>query len=323
MWVIESPPERRRVDGYRLDIQSDAAVSFIDRHKDEPFFLYLAYYAPHVPLEAPPKYLNRFPQDMPTRRRYALAMMAAMDDGVGRIRERLKEHGILENTMFWFISDNGAPLKIHKQDLPISHRGGGWNGSLNTPMRGEKGMLSEGGIRVPFDVGVTAMAVAGEGIPSDFDGVNLMPNLRGEAGGDPHEALFWRFWNQTAVRKGDWKFLKFGDKREMLFHLGRDPEETNDVINDHPEIAANLKRELRAWADELRIPGVPNGGLNAQERPWLEHYFDLETGAATTRPKGPARPAWVARHAGMNRTPDGLRLADFGPKAPRAFHDCQ
>lgn len=289
-----NPPERRHVPGYRLDIQSDAAVTFIDRHKDEPFFLYLAYYAPHVPLEATEEYLDRFPGDMPERRRYALAMIAAMDDGVGRMRETLKEHGILENTVFWFIGDNGAPLKIHKKDRPISFRGGAWDGSLNTPLRGEKGMLSEGGIRVPFvvswpgslaegetyarpvialDVGATAMALAGQDVPDTFDGVNLVPYLRGEAEGDPHDALFWRFWNQTAVRKGDWKLFKFGNRREMLFHLGRDPEETNNVIEDHPDTAAELKRELGVWADELRMPGVPNGRLNVQEKRWFEHYF--------------------------------------------------
>jgi len=94
-------------DGYRLDIQTDAALSFVKRNKDKPFFFYLSYFAPHVPLEATEKYLSRFPRDMAERRRYALAMISAVDDGVGKIKETLKSLGLDENTIIFFISDNG------------------------------------------------------------------------------------------------------------------------------------------------------------------------------------------------------------------------
>ena len=177
---------------FRLDVQSDAAVTFIDRNHEKPFFFYLAYYGPHVPLEANEKYLSRFPGEMPERRRLALAMLSAIDDGVGRIRETLRKYSIDKNTIIFFISDNGAQLGRTKKDAPSS----AWNGSLNEPLVGEKRMLSEGGIRVPYivswpnvlpkgivydkmvsslDVAATSIASAGLAPSNELDGVNLVP----------------------------------------------------------------------------------------------------------------------------------------------------
>ena len=101
-----------KIEDYRIEIATDAALSFIERSADEPFFLYLNYYAPHVPLEAPDKYLKRFEHIQELRRRYGLAMMAAIDDGVGELRQQLQELGLTDNTMIFFISDNGAPLGL-------------------------------------------------------------------------------------------------------------------------------------------------------------------------------------------------------------------
>ena len=210
---------------YHLDACTQAAKVFIERHQEKPFFLYLAYRAPHVPLDAPKKYLDRFPGKMPQRRRQALAMISAMDDGVGLIRDTLKQHGLEQNTLIFYIGDNGAPLKIHKLDAPGG--GPGWDGSLNKPMNGEKGMLSEGGIRVPFvvswpgtipgkqvyrhpivalDVAATAVAIAGLKPDNSLDGVNLIPHLTGKIKAAPHESIQWRWIAQAAVREGRWKF---------------------------------------------------------------------------------------------------------------------
>ena len=115
------PPEMYHVDGC-----SKAAASVIERYKDDPFFLYVAYRAPHVPLDAPRKYLDRFPGKMPERRRQALAMLSSVDDGVGLITSTLAKHGLKKKTLIFYIGDNGAPLKIQQRDAPGG--GPGWDG---------------------------------------------------------------------------------------------------------------------------------------------------------------------------------------------------
>lgn len=149
-------PRTIRDNRFRVDVISDAATTFIERHKADPFFLYLPYYAPHVPLEATQEYLDLFPGPMPERRRYALAMLAAVDAGVGRIVQKLESYGIDDDTLIVFMGDNGAPLNLTKKDvLPVSAQtapngGSVWDGSLNEPWIGEKGMLSEGGFVCPL-----------------------------------------------------------------------------------------------------------------------------------------------------------------------------
>jgi arylsulfatase A-like enzyme len=277
--------------GYRLDLQTEAALAFIDRRAKDPFLLYLAYFAPHVPLEATENYLSRFPGEMPRRRRLALAMIAAMDDGVGRIREKLGQHGLTRDTLIFFISDNGAPLAIDMKDEPES--GPEWDGSRNDPWVGEKGMLTEGGIRVPFlvtwpgtlpsgktynhpvsslDVGATALAVAGLEQPTGLDGKNLLPHLSGKTDKPPHEALYWRFWNQAAVRQGKWKFYQAGD-RKFLFDLESPEHETLNRLARHPEIALDLEAKLKSWADQLKNPGLTKVPPNRQEKAWFQHYL--------------------------------------------------
>lgn len=283
-------------EGYRLDIQTDAAVSFIKKNKDNPFFFYLSYFAPHVPMGATEKYLSRFPEDMPIRRRYCLAMMSAIDDGVGKIKETLKSLGIDKNTIIFFISDNGAPLKINMEDIPISFQGGAWDGSLNTPLVGEKGMISEGGIRVPFivnwpgglpkgkvydkpvislDVAATCVALAGLEPVKELDGTNLIPYLNGINNGDPHEALYWRFWQQKAIRMGNYKYLKWND-HEFLFDVSTLHGEEINIIDQHPKIAKAMKKKLDTWNDGLLHKNLSEQGVGVgQERDWYSHYFSI------------------------------------------------
>ncbi len=301
---------------YHLDACSEVASAFIERHKSKPFFFYLAYRAPHVPLDAPQKYLDRFPGEMPERRRQALAMLSAVDDGVGRIVETLEKCGITENTMIWVVGDNGAPLKIHKHDAPGG--GPGWDGSLNDPMNGEKGMLAEGGIRVPFvvswkgtipggqvyshpvislDMAATANALAG--LPDDpvLDGVNLVPYLTGEKTGAPHEALTWRWLGQSAIRKGQWKYLR-NDDREYLFDMETDVEESRNLIQSHPEKAQQLLADLEGWADTLQPPGIGaliTDGARATANKYFDWYLDgirdLPAPSASAKQKQPQEPA--------------------------------
>ncbi len=284
----------------RIDVQSDAAVTFIERNHRQPFFLYVAYFAPHTPLEATDEYFAGVSRDLPERRRHALAMLAAVDSGVGRILDTLDKHGISEDTLLFFISDNGAPLKLTTPDTPVGTDAGGWDGSLNTPWAGEKGMLTEGGIRVPFlarwkgnlpagrvcsepvsslDVAATATALAGLDTVAELDGVNLLPYMRGEATAPPRDALYWRFWNQAAIRQGRWKYLEAGGAARFLFDLSNGAHETKNLIAEHPALAERLREKLAAWAAELKDPGIPAGPLNSQERQWYAHYLGWEPGA--------------------------------------------
>lgn len=290
--------------GYRLDVQTRAALSFIQRHHGQdgkPFFLYLAYYGPHVPLEATTNYLSRFPGSMAERRRYALAMLSAIDDGVGQIAAALKQYGISDNTLIIYTSDNGAPLGVHDgrplaDVLPVNKPGAAWDGSLNTPWLGEKGMLAEGGIRVPFimnwpgqlpaskiydqpvstlDIASTAVALAGLPHDDGLDGVNLMPFLTGKNAASPHAALYWRFWDQAAVRSGKWKYIQAGNAAKYLFDVTSDKQEKKNLIKQHPEIAETLAAKLGDWTRQLAPPGDPDRPLNAQEQKWYQYYFGL------------------------------------------------
>jgi arylsulfatase A-like enzyme len=292
--------EDHTTKGYRVEEQTSAALAFLRRQDDaKPFFLYLAYYAPHVPLVATDEHLARFPGDMPERRRTGLAMIAAVDDGVGRILDLLEEKKMRDNTLVFFTSDNGAPLGAQQgkpmDDVrPVGKPGPAWDGSRNDPLNGEKGMLAEGGIRVPFlaswpgriasgtvwkkpvialDIAATMNAAAG--LPPDpaLDGVDLLPLLAAGEEKAPSRDLYWRFWNQAAVRSGDWKFLRAGGDRKMLFDLAGDRGEQKNVIAEHPDIAADLEAKLAAWADKMSPPGLPAGPLNDQEQGWYGYYF--------------------------------------------------
>ncbi len=278
---------------FRVDVQTEAALAFVKRNRSKPFFLYLCYYAPHTPLELAKPHVDGFTGEMALRRRAALSMIAGIDAGVGKILSALKDYGIDERTLLFFTSDNGAP--VHgRRDSPLDKDMGGWDGSLNTPWVGEKGMLSEGGIRVPFvlrwrgtlpagkvysqpvsslDIAATANALARLPTDKHLDGVNLIPFLNGRETGAPHGALYWRFWSQAAVRDGRWKLLYNSQEPDKLFDLESDEHERRDLAAANPEKAAALRRKLESWTMELEPKGMPGGKLNDQERGWFREYF--------------------------------------------------
>ncbi len=281
---------------FRCVWQADAAVAFIERHIADPFFLYLAFFAPHVPLESPEPWFAKTPAHLPKERRQALAMIAAMDEGIGRIRATLQARGIDRNTLIFFIGDNGAPLKP-----------GAWNGSLNLPLTGEKGMLTDGGVRTPFvaawpgtlpagkiyepavsalDVAATAVAIAG--LPRDpaLDGVNLVPFLRGQATGDPHEVLFWRWRTQAAVLAGRWKLILLGSQQRYLFDTAAPEGETRNLLAQHPDIAERLFARLKAWDATLQTPGLPTD-TNAQDQYFFTTHVEKKPPTASTEPPAP------------------------------------
>jgi len=324
---------------YHLDGCSQAAAAIIERYKDQPFFLYVAYRGPHTPLDAPQSYMNRFPGEMPERRRAALAMLSAIDDGVGLITSTLKKHHLTEKTLIFFIGDNGAPLKIHKIDSPLKGDPGGWDGSLNTPLNGEKGMLAEGGMSTPFliawpgkipgdqtydhpvsalDFAATAVGVqpfgdsegsAKASAPTDLDGVNLLPFLTGENKAPPHDTLYWRWMAQSAVREGNWKLLR-GGEREYLYDLSTDREEKHDLANKHPEIATRLRTKLKTWADGLNPPGMALGPMAATWNEYFDHYLEGKTVARRAeKPQATASETngWEARN-GKLTSKDGILI---------------
>lgn len=284
---------------FRVDVQTEAGLAFIERNATRPFFLYLAHYTPHVPLEATDKYLDRFPGPMQERRRTGLAMMNAVDEGIGRIRKLLRDKGIADNTLIMFTSDNGAPLGAHQGQpmadiLPVGKPGPAWDGSRNDPLVGEKGMLAEGGIRVPMiwswparlpkgrtvfdpvislDMVASALAAAGVDDMTDLDGVDLVPLLTASPSKAIERDLYWRFWNQAAIRRGDWKYIVTGDGREMLFDVRRDREERHNQLTEKRDLAATMRARLKRWTGNLQPQGLPSARPNVQERRWYDYYF--------------------------------------------------
>jgi arylsulfatase A-like enzyme/uncharacterized protein (DUF1330 family) len=269
--------------GYLTEAFGREGVSFVRRHADQPFFLYLSFNAVHTPMQATDPLLEMFAsvQD-PVRRAYN-AMTYSMDDAIGAVLDQLRASGIEENTLVFFISDNGGPT-LHRY---------GYNASNNTPLRGSKGTTLEGGIRIPFvvswpgtlegggvfgapaitlDIAPTALAAAGISVEPGMalDGVNLLPHLQGEVQRSPHELLFWRGWGQMAVRQGDWKLvsyvakmdegeLKRGEARNVmtpyrLYNLRSDIGERQDLAAAEPERVADLLEEWRAWNAEMKVP---------------------------------------------------------------------
>jgi arylsulfatase A-like enzyme len=273
---------------YLTDAFGREAAAFVERHKSEPFFLYVAFNAPHLPLEATPKYLDRFKSITDEPRRTCAAMISAMDDAVGVLLARLKSTNLDDNTLVIFISDNGGPTQQ--------------NGSRNTPLTGVKGEVHEGGIRTPFlvrwtgrlpagklydrpviqlDIHATALALASAPAPADtdrkLDGVNLVPYLSGERSGDPHDVLYWRFTfppnrpeiPRWGIRHGDWKLLCDVDaldpnarpisRKTKLINLAADPQEKTDLSTKHPEKVKELEAAWKKWESELVTP-APDAG---------------------------------------------------------------
>ncbi|TSA35905.1 MAG: sulfatase [Verrucomicrobiaceae bacterium] len=331
-------PQVQQGDAYHLEMIADFACTFINRFKNQPFFFYLAFRGPHVPLDAPQKYLDRFPGEMPEERRKALGAISCIDDGIGKIMETLRKNGLEENTLIFLIADNGAPLKMMPHEFVTDSSGlktlkpgtpSGWNswdGSLNDPMNGEKGMLTEGGIRVPFivhwtgkipggqvyakpvislDVAATANALAG--LPNDpaLDGTNLMPYLTGKDSGAPHDTLYWRWGGQFAIRQGDWKLIVAG-KQQYLFNLATDPEEHHDQIAQHPEIVQALRPKLEQWSQTLIPAGLDCLSSSQQASDFFAHYLDGKP-APTTSPKDPAnrKAKGQAKSSAETKTTDG------------------
>jgi arylsulfatase A-like enzyme len=245
---------REAVDFIQNSSQATTATATQTSESAQPYFLYLSFSAVHLPLEVPPAYEERFPNITDPKRKPYAGMLAAMDDAVGDVMAKVRELGQEENTMVFFYSDNGGPT-AHTT-------------SSNGPLRGSKGSVYEGGIRVPFvmqwrgsvpagqtydepvigfDCHGTAVAAAGiEG--ENLDGKNLLPYLTGEETTAPHPYLCWRSGSQKAIRMGDWKLVsrKSGDEVQ-LFNLKADIREKEDLSSREPGKLKELEKQLAEW----------------------------------------------------------------------------
>ena len=259
---------------YLTDAFTREGVSFINRHATEPFFLYLAYNAVHVPYDTPPpSYMDRVANISDPERQLYAAMVTALDDGVGQVLHALQAQNLLDKTLIFFLSDNGAPLN---------------NFARNFPLRGGKLTLWEGGIRVPFavqwtghlpthgiydqpisslDIVATAAAAAGVSLPTDrdYDGLNVIPFLAGERA-SPQRTLFWRWFGlgkdgppgsvdtNYAVRSGSLKLIRQDFSNPELYNLSLDISESQNLALTQPFDLASLKELYTQWETELIAP---------------------------------------------------------------------
>ncbi len=248
---------------YLTDWFTQETLDFIDRTPaGQPWFCYLSYNTPHTPLQAKEEDLAKFAHIADKRRRTYAAMQHCLDESVAKIVKHLKDTGQFDNTLIVFFSDNGGPCQS--------------NASINAPLWGQKGMLHEGGIRVPYivtwpkrlpagktydqpfialDLLPTFLAAAGVDAESTlnpkktYDGVDLLPYLRGEKGeARPHDTLYWRAaLKNAAIRDGDWKLLRLPHRPPQLFNLAEDVSERHDLAAEHPQLVTKLMRKLNDW----------------------------------------------------------------------------
>ncbi|MCP5538925.1 MAG: sulfatase-like hydrolase/transferase [Akkermansiaceae bacterium] len=289
---------------YLTDAFAREAADFIERSKAQPWFVYLPFNAVHSPLEATEKYEARFPNITEKKRKTYAGMLSALDDAVGRVMAKVRELGQEENTLVMFYSDNGGPTFETT--------------SRNDPLRGYKGQMYEGGIRVPFalqwkgkipagqtyremimgfDYHATALAAAGVEVPKDKpnDGVNLLPYLLGEKTSAPHDFLCWRAGAQRAIRMGDWKLVQTPrESTAQLFNLKTDLGETTDLAAKEPAKFNELAARFAEWERGT----IPAKWIRQDQRN-AEEGGKLKTGST---PKGTAK-------AG-NRVDEAFKKAD-------------
>jgi arylsulfatase A-like enzyme len=264
---------------YLTDVLGREAAACVKRHQGAPWFLYLAFNAPHTPLQNPDRILERVKHIEDDPRRGYAGLVVGLDDAVGEVMKALRDSGQADNTLIFFFSDNGGPISV-------TH-------SRNTPLRGAKGQVFEGGVRVPFlvswpaklprgkdyphpvcslDVFATAVALTGAKVPPahKLEGVNVIPFLSGEAKGAPHERLFWRAGGgaRFAVREGNWKLVSEDGAKAQLFDLAKDIGESNDLAEREPAVLARLLAAHAAWNRDNIAPifESPRAGQPARKK---------------------------------------------------------
>ena len=248
--------------GYLTDVLAEDAARFIEVNKEEPFFIFLSFNAVHTPMMATKDDLDRFP-NLEGKRKEVAAMTLALDRACGLVLDKVDELGLTENTIVVFTNDNGGPSDK--------------NASVNRPLSGTKSNQLEGGIRVPFimrwpgeieasstykypvstfDLLPTFVKAAGGNIDSltHLDGVDIMPFVKGESSGRPHQVLYWKKETRATIRDGDWKLLRFTDRPAELYNLSEEVEEHNNLASQHPEKVKKMFKQLYEWEMTLERP---------------------------------------------------------------------
>ncbi len=261
--------ERINDEGYLTNRLTEEAVAFIERNKSKPFFLYLAYNAVHAPPQAPEDdiqaYHKRFPH-IGKEREVLMAMLKHLDNGVGSVVAKLKQEELFDNTLLFFLTDNGGSKAMHAN---------------NSPLRGFKGSLQEGGIRTPFlvswpakfsggrvvdtpvislDILPTAVDAVGTSSPKrPFDGKSLLPLLTGDSLSH-HDTLYWcKDGGEWAIRRGEWKLRSAKGEKE-LFNLSNDPSEQRNLVDKRTEIVTSLSKAYDAWKAQMADPITGDAG---------------------------------------------------------------
>lgn len=273
--MLQQNGKRVIFEDYLTDVFGDRSVNFVEENKEHPFFMYLAYNAVHTPMEAKESDLQKY-KDHP--RKHLAAMTWSLDENIGKLRNKLEELGILDNTLIYFISDNGGAHNNH---------------SSNGPLKGWKGNKFEGGQRVPFivswpskikanqtfngltsslDIFSTSLVAAGIEKEENLiiDGVDLLPYLKGEKSGNPHNELYWRKLEESAARIGDYKLIRLKDFGETMYNLSNDLGETNDLSTQDSINYNQLLNGLSVWESKMIEPLWDEG------RPWMDVTYHIQ-----------------------------------------------
>ncbi|PHR87940.1 MAG: hypothetical protein COA80_18420 [Leeuwenhoekiella sp.] len=273
--MLQYNGERMVFEGYLTDVLGDQSVRFVEESKETPFFMYLAYNAVHTPMEAKPedleKYRNHPRQDL-------AAMTWSLDQNVGKLLDKLEALGLRQNTLIYFLSDNGG-----------AHN----NQSQNGVLKGWKGNHFEGGHRVPFilsypskvepgktfdglssslDIFKTSAAAASLKLPKDLqlDGVNLLPYLTGELQGDPHQELFWRKLEESAARVCAFKTVRLEGVETVLYNLDENIRETENLAGSNLAMLNELEEAYHNWEETLVAPLWDEGDE------WMDVTYEIQ-----------------------------------------------
>tara|TARA_R110002126_G_scaffold72364_1_gene180907 strand:- start:79061 stop:80512 length:1452 start_codon:yes stop_codon:yes gene_type:complete len=272
--MLQFNSKRVQFDGYLTDVLGDYSVKFVEENKEQPFFMYLAYNAVHTPMHAKKEHLEKY-KNHP--RKKLAAMTWSLDENIGKLITKLKELNIYDNTLIYFISDNG---------------GANNNSSKNGVLKGWKGNKFEGGHRVPFIVswpkeikpnqtfnGLTSSldifktSIAAANIQSknttELDGVNLLPYLKNKKDGNPHSQLFWRKLEESGMRYNDFKLIKLKKYGEVLYDLSSDISETKDLSRTKKATLKLLNNKLFQWESKMMSP------LWKEDKDWMDVTFHI------------------------------------------------